>query len=69
MALAFTAAAGQSNSTTQSATTSAALNGAGATAGAVAQSLSSTDLVRRALASNAELAAARIEIDRARARL
>lgn len=66
--LAFTAAGGQSNSTTQSATQSAS-NGAGETAGAVAQSLSSTDLVRRALASNAELAAARLEMDKARARL
>jgi outer membrane protein, heavy metal efflux system len=34
-----------------------------------AQGSSSVDLVRRALASNAELAAARIEIDRGRARL
>lgn len=34
-----------------------------------AQGASSTDLVRRALASNSELAAARLEIERARARL
>lgn len=33
------------------------------------QGVSTSDLVRRALASNAELAAARLEIDRARARL
>jgi len=33
-----------------------------------AQGISSTDIIRRALASNSELAAARLEIDRARAR-
>ena len=33
------------------------------------QGISAVDLVKRALASNAELAAARLEIDRARARL
>src|SRR5262245_24330511 len=36
---------------------------------APAEGLSSVDLTRRALASNAQLAAARLEIDRARARL